>query len=156
MRKSITLTAAFLLLVAMVGVGRADEPRMRAMEHGGTGPEGSTEVAHNGYRLSGADRYATAVKVSQATWEDGGAATVFLVNGERFADALAIGSLANLGPILYVLQNELPAIVAEEIERLQPCDVVAVGGAGVIADSVVAQAAEHTQDCEEDPFQPPV
>jgi hypothetical protein len=99
----------------------------------------------NVFRLSGANRFETAAAVSQGYWTRESAMIVGLATGENYPDALALGgSNALLGPTLLVTRSSLPAVTAAELDRLQPCAIVAAGAAGVIADAVLAQADRYT------------
>ena len=84
-------------------------------------------------RLSGAERYETAARVSQATYPQG-VETVYLVGGATFADALAAGPLAAKDGAALLLSRvgDLPAATAAELKRLAPERVVLVGGEGVL------------------------
>lgn len=87
-------------------------------------------------RLSGADRYATAVEVSKEGWET--AVTVVLARGDHFADALAGVPLAHKleAPILLTAKDSLPAVTKAEIERLHATKIVILGGTGAISKAV--------------------
>lgn len=59
---------------------------------------------------------------------------------DGYADALAGGALT-ADPILLVPQcGTLPAVVRDEIRRLQPQSVMALGGPGAVCDSMLQQA----------------
>ncbi|MCL5888157.1 MAG: S8 family serine peptidase [Actinobacteria bacterium] len=87
-------------------------------------------------RRSGADRFATAVEISKANWDQSD--TVILASGAGFADALGASSLAGVfdAPILLTQANVLPSAVAAEIERLGATRVIIVGGTGVVGSTV--------------------
>lgn len=92
-------------------------------------------------RVAGADRYSTAVEVSariQPFAPDEG--TVYLASGLTFPDALGAGALAaQIGaPVLLTDPNSLPQVVADELTRLMPAEVIIVGGAGAVSSSVFA------------------
>ncbi|MCR2824024.1 cell wall-binding repeat-containing protein [Microbacterium sp. zg.Y909] len=89
-------------------------------------------------RLSGQDRYETAVEVSRKSFPNG-AQTVYLVVGTDFADALAAAPLAahKDAPLLLTRSTALPASTEAELKRLAPTRVVLIGGTGVI-DSAMA------------------
>ena len=91
-------------------------------------------------RRSGADRYATAVAVSQGSFP-GGARHVFVATGQNFPDGLAGGPAAALrgGPLLLVPGTSLPPAVSAELLRLDPDRVTILGGTGVVTDAVQAQ-----------------
>ncbi len=90
-------------------------------------------------RLAGADRYATATVISSSTW--GSADAVYLATGLDFPDALAGAPTAaiNDAPLLLVNKTSLPSSVADELVRLDPGQVVILGGTGVISNEVVTQ-----------------
>lgn len=107
------------------------------------GPDGASGIdataVSDRYRAAGPNRYETAVKASQANFPPGGKVTdAVLVTGENFPDALAAAGLAGCvcGPVLLTQAGVLPAVVAEEIERLAPERVWIVGGASAVATSV--------------------
>ncbi|MBA3740404.1 MAG: cell wall-binding repeat-containing protein, partial [Chloroflexi bacterium] len=90
-------------------------------------------------RLAGADRYATAVQVSRASYGSAGSDVVFVATGSNYPDGLAGGPVAALvpGPLLLVAPTQLPGIVATELDRLDPMKVYVLGGTGSISDGVV-------------------
>jgi putative cell wall-binding protein len=92
-------------------------------------------------RLAGADRYATAVAISQRTY--GAADTVYLATGENFPDALAGAALQ--GPLLMTPATTLPSAVRAEIVRLGATRVVVLGGPGVVSTAVANAAAGLSQ-----------
>lgn len=90
-------------------------------------------------RLAGADRYATAVKISRSGFGD--AAAVYVATGVTFPDGLAGGPVAGLlpAPLLLVPSRSLPLSVVSELQRLTPSHVYVLGGSSVISDSVMRQ-----------------
>lgn len=100
-------------------------------------------------RLAGADRYATAVEISKgAGWDQSNTFAVFLATGSNFPDALAVGpSTDGMGPLLLTTRDQLPAVTAQELQRLKPCMVIAVGGPPVISTAVIQKADTYTVDC---------
>jgi putative cell wall-binding protein/uncharacterized protein YkwD len=90
-------------------------------------------------RTYGADRYATAVAISQANYAANGPSTVYVATGANFPDGLAGSPVAGSlpGPMLLVPSNSLPGTVAAELQRLAPDTVVILGGSGAISDGVV-------------------
>ena len=80
-------------------------------------------------RLSGSDRYATAVAVSRATFA-GGTDTVYVVSGRSAIDALGVARFGR--PVLLTDSREVPAVTARELDRLRPNRIVVVGGNSVI------------------------
>ncbi|WP_167583099.1 cell wall-binding repeat-containing protein [Kineococcus rubinsiae] len=82
-------------------------------------------------RVSGNDRYATAVAASKLlSPTDGDTEDVVIVNGTATVDGLTASYLAGLysAPILYTQANSVPAVTADEITRLGAKNVWIVGG----------------------------
>jgi len=84
-------------------------------------------------RLAGANRYETAVAVSQAGWEI--SEYVVLATGDNYADALAGAPLAYAldAPILLTKSEWLTQVTATEIQRLQATKIIILGGTGAIS-----------------------
>jgi len=99
-----------------------------------------TELGYNVRRLSGPNRYDTAVAISQEAFP-GTAPTVFIATGENYPDALAAGPVATQvgSPLLLTPRDSLPASVAAEIQRLAPAKIVVVGGEPAVSTTVVNQ-----------------
>lgn len=92
-------------------------------------------------RLAGADRYATAVEISERAFPES-APVVYVARADAFADALAGGSLTD-GPVLLVPScGTVPAVVRAEIRRLAPSEIIALGGTGAVCDAVLAQVSQ--------------
>ncbi len=89
-------------------------------------------------RVAGADRFSTAVALSEVAWPEGPVGTVYVVNGFNFPDALSAGAAATSGPLLMVEQNSVPAVTRAELERLNPLRIVVVGGTSVVSNGVLA------------------
>ncbi len=94
-------------------------------------------------RVEGADRFATSVAVSKATYPTAGIATAYIASGIDFPDAItaAAAAAAEKAPLLLVGTNELPASVKAELVRLAPKRIVVVGGPAAVSDGVVSQIA---------------
>lgn len=93
-------------------------------------------------RLAGADRFATAVAVSNAMFpEDAAGPVVYIANGYNFPDALAAGPAAVHvgGVILPSAQNALPASIRAELQRLRPSRIVIAGGEAAVGRAVAAE-----------------
>jgi putative cell wall-binding protein len=90
-------------------------------------------------RLSGANRYSTAVDVSKSTFASSQVA--FIATGMNFPDALGGGPVAGSipGPLLLVPGTSVPSDVAAELRRLDPDRVVILGGTSVVSASVKSQ-----------------
>jgi putative cell wall-binding protein len=94
-------------------------------------------------RISGADRYATSVQLSQAGYP-GTAPVVYVATGTNYPDALAAAPAATKegGPLLLTPSNALPTVISDELTRLKPSKVVVVGGVSAVSESVVAGIAK--------------
>ena len=90
--------------------------------------------------LIGDNRFETAVKVSQEGWENG-SDYVILVNGNSISDGVTATPLATTydAPILLVNEDNIPESTKNEIERLNPKNIVLIGGNAVISDNVEDQ-----------------
>jgi hypothetical protein len=98
-------------------------------------------------RVSGSDRYETAVALSRTTWSPGATGAVYLAVGTRFPDGVAAATsaaLSELGPILYTETDTLPEVTRAEIERLQPCLIFVVGDEASVSPAVAAAADVYT------------
>lgn len=94
-------------------------------------------------RLSGPDRYTTAVAISRHTFTDPArVSTVYLANGDVSVTALVAGTLRG-GPVLLVRPDcrAVPSVVLEEVRRLDPARVTAVGGTASVCDATLAAVA---------------
>ncbi|AXI30807.1 hypothetical protein CIB87_17940 [Priestia megaterium] len=87
-------------------------------------------------RLAGAERYETAVSISQKGWSS--ANTVVLASGEQFPDALAGATLASKegGPLLLTRSNKLNNVTRQEISRLGAKKAIILGPLGGEGSSV--------------------
>ena len=92
-------------------------------------------------RIGGSDRFETPVVLSQAIHGANSVSYAFIATADAYPDGLAVGPVAGLlgGPLLLVATNSLPAGVAAELQRLDPADVIIVGGPGAVSDTVRAQ-----------------
>ncbi|HUG85411.1 MAG TPA: cell wall-binding repeat-containing protein [Euzebya sp.] len=92
-------------------------------------------------RLAGPERFSTSVAISQDVFPVT-ADNVFLARADVFADAVAAGVLTS-GPILLVPQcGDIPQVVLDEIGRLSPRGVYALGGTAAVCDETLQQAAD--------------
>lgn len=95
-------------------------------------------------RLGGADRYATAARVSADTFAPG-VPIAYVATGSAFPDALAAGPAAAKGggPVLLTQGTLIPAATATELSRLRPARIVVLGGTAVISDTVMANLRRY-------------
>ena len=91
-------------------------------------------------RVSGSNRYLTAVAVSQATF-DAGVPIVYVATGKAFPDALAAAAAAGAlgGPVLLADTTTISNETLNEIRRLTPTRIVVVGGLAAVSDDVKVQ-----------------
>ncbi|GGK71818.1 cell wall-binding repeat-containing protein [Ornithinimicrobium pekingense] len=117
------------------------KPR-RIVVLGGTGAVGAAVVdelkalAPTVQRISGANRYATAVAVSAQVAP--GVPVVYLASGTGFADALSGAARAgSLGaPLLLTRPTDVPSVVRAELLRLRPDRIVVLGGENAVTPQV--------------------
>lgn len=90
-------------------------------------------------RLAGANRYETAVAVSEYSFPNP-TSTVFVANGLNFPDALAAGPAAGYldGSLLLTSPTSLPDVVRDEIIRLEPDTIYVVGGTSAVSAAAFA------------------
>lgn len=103
---------------------------------GGEPPASAITFPDGPSRLSGADRFDTAVAVSKKY--PAGVDAVFVATSANFPDALsAAAAAANLGgPLLLTPSASIPAKVLDELQRLKPKQILIAGGSAVVSDSV--------------------
>lgn len=96
-------------------------------------------------RISGNDRYSTAVELSASEFTSGSRPVVVIASGRDYPDALAAGPAASAlgGPLLLVSPTEIPAVVGRELTRLQPSAIVIAGGSGSVSAAVEAQLRSY-------------
>ncbi|HBF5455444.1 cell wall-binding protein Cwp10 [Clostridioides difficile] len=104
---------------------------------GGSSSDSTSNVTVK--KLKGADRFETAVKISQSGWTKSD--TVVIVNGEdkSMVDGLTATPLASVknSPILLSSNEKLPQKTVEELKRLNPSKVIVIGGNNSMPNSVV-------------------
>lgn len=91
-------------------------------------------------RLSGPDRFATAVEISK---KFPASDTVFIANGLNFPDALGAAPVAALAgaPLLLVAPDSIPASVLAELTRRDPDHIVIFGGTPSVSAAVESMLA---------------
>jgi putative cell wall-binding protein len=94
-------------------------------------------------RVSGIDRIATAVAVSQDSFPAGNAGAVVLARGDDYPDALVGGPLAAAknAPLLLTEGSTLPVATATELKRVLPAGgtVYVLGGTSAVPATVASQ-----------------
>ncbi len=93
-------------------------------------------------RLAGGDRFATAAAIAADTFQPGVEA-VFVATGLGFADALTAGAVAaeRGGPVLLVDPANVPDPTRDQLARLDPGEVVVVGGEVAVPDRLLGDLA---------------
>lgn len=89
--------------------------------------------------LQGDSRFETAAKVSQEGWKNG-AKTVILTNGNSVVDGVTATPLSavNDAPILLVEKDNIPQPTKDELKRLNPTNLIIIGGEGVVSNKVIS------------------
>lgn len=119
------------------GPSEAPSPGPAPDPPGGDSEAGGAAGADGAERIAGADRYATAAAAAARGWPTG-AATVHVVSGASWADALAAGpaAAADGAPLLLVRPDEVPRATADALAVLRPSEVVVHGGVAAVGDAV--------------------
>jgi putative cell wall-binding protein len=96
-------------------------------------------------RVGGANRYATGALLSR---EVGPGGRVFVASGQEYADALTAAARAGSerGAVLLTQGTHLPAATREALTRLQPGQVILVGGTRRITDDVLRDLRGYSPD----------
>lgn len=94
-------------------------------------------------RLAGPDRFGTAAEISKNLFPEGKTSPkVYLANGITLVDALVGGTMTDGAPILLTNgSGTLPAATLNEIKRLKPSEVVALGGESAVLPAELSAAA---------------
>ncbi|MFB2555572.1 cell wall-binding repeat-containing protein [Herbiconiux liangxiaofengii] len=94
--------------------------------------------------IGGADRYAVSAATSgyQFCSES---PIVFIASGEVFPDALSgsAAAIARSAPVLLVSKNGLPPAVSQELGRLNPQQIVVLGGENTISKAIELDLANY-------------
>ena len=93
-------------------------------------------------RVAGADRFITAVEISQAAYPTG-ASVAYVATGYNYPDALAggPGAVKADGPILLSYVDSVPSTSLAELRRLAPSRIVILGGEAALTPNVADQLA---------------
>ncbi|WP_256838152.1 cell wall-binding repeat-containing protein [Ornithinimicrobium faecis] len=94
-------------------------------------------------RVGGVNRYATAANL--ASYYGSGQSRVFLASGQGFPDALAAAALAGKQhtPLLLAGRNTLDEATIAQLDRLNPGEIVVLGGDLAVTNAVAQQAAKY-------------
>lgn len=94
-------------------------------------------------RVAGENRFETAAMLAEVY--DPGVPAVFLATGRNYPDALVAGPGAAItpGPLLLVDPDALPPATAEALDRLDPLQVIVMGGTSIVSEAVEDQARRY-------------
>lgn len=138
------LLSSMGLVPALAGVAGAAQPAPTVAHPPTSTTKVTTDQRITTTRVAGANRFLTAVAISQRAYPDGLApthGTVYLARADVYADALAAGTLAN-GPILLVPKcGTVPQQVIDEVIRLQPDRIAVLGDVTAVCDQVLNDVA---------------
>ncbi len=100
-----------------------------------------TGSATNSTRISGEDRYSTAIAISQATYKSAGIPVAYVTTGQNFPDALSAAPAAAKqgGPLLLTYAFGVPSTTIDELKRLKPAKIMVVGGTAAVDATAFAQ-----------------
>lgn len=104
--------------------------------------KGDIQIDERISRISGKDRYDTAINISKEIFPKGSRYAI-VANGQEFADALVGGTLATQekAPILLSEKNYISRETLNEINRLNPEKVFILGGINTLSDDVFYEVA---------------
>lgn len=90
-------------------------------------------------RIGGGSRYAVSAALVNKNFSTPGIERIYVATGTDFADALSASTAAATAesPLLLVQPDSVPSSVRLEIERLQPQEIIVLGGPTVVSESVV-------------------
>lgn len=88
-------------------------------------------------RIGGADRFAVSAAISAKTYATG-SPVAYVASGAVFTDALSASAAAGAegGGVLLVQKNAIPPVIADELTRLKPQQIIVLGGTDTIDTSV--------------------
>lgn len=104
---------------------------------GGFDSSDTTESSVKVTSMVGANRYDTAAKISKAGWSSG-SSKVIIANGLNEMEGIISNSLAASynAPILLVSDNAVRSETETELKRLNPSEVIIVGGTSSVKSSI--------------------
>ena len=113
-------------VVVLGGEGAVSDAVVRAIESASAAPT---------RRLAGTDRYRTAALIAA---EVQASDVVFVATGQDYPDALAGAARAGAldAPVLLTRTDSLPSATIAQLQRLDPSEIVVLGGTGVVSAAV--------------------
>lgn len=118
----------------------SEDPSEEPSDDSGEDPSESDEPDDSSVdRADGANRYQTAIKIAQRY--ESGVDTVYIATGQNYPDALAAAAIAGNeeSPVLLVESNRLDPEVVATIQKLDPDEIVIVGGPGAVSAKVESE-----------------
>ena len=96
-------------------------------------------------QIIGEERQHTAVKISQEGWANG-SDKVIIVNSSAIADGITSTPLATAydAPILLTTKDSVYKETLDEIKRLNPSEIIIIGGTSVVSDKVISSLKTST------------
>lgn len=103
------------------------------------------ESSASSLRISGSDRYQTAIEVVKTGWPTG-SDSLILTTGENYPDALSAAPLAKKfdAPILLTHHDNIDNDTLNEIKQLGVNKIYVIGGNGVISDNVTNTLSDYS------------
>jgi putative cell wall-binding protein len=88
-------------------------------------------------RIGGADRYVVSAGISAKQFPPM-TTTVYVASGENFPDALSASAVAGTygSPVLLVGKDSVPSVIATELTRLKPQNIILMGGVNSVSSAV--------------------
>lgn len=98
-------------------------------------------------RVGGSDRFDTSARLASQEFRTA-PRTVYVANGDGFADALAAGpsAAASGAPVVLTRRDALPGAVSSYLSKLRPTRIVVVGGIGAVSDGVMAALRAYARE----------
>lgn len=95
-------------------------------------------------RITGVDRYSTVAAISASYFSPDEVPVAYVARGDLFVDALAGGPAAvtHNGPILLTDKDLLPTATAVELQRLNPREIVILGGSAAVSAAVESELGQ--------------
>jgi putative cell wall-binding protein/DNA-binding beta-propeller fold protein YncE len=89
-------------------------------------------------RVDGADRFVVSAAVSASAFPDG-ASVAYVASGETFPDALSAAPMTRTepGPVLLARKDGVPQPVVDELKRLAPDYLIALGGVNTLSQATI-------------------
>jgi subtilisin family serine protease len=94
-------------------------------------------IAPDVQRITGPDRYDTSAALSAASFAANSVSTVYVATGRSWPDGLSAGPVAaKAGAPLLLVSSTMSPAVAAELRRLDPTNIVIVGGSAAVSDAL--------------------